>query len=46
VGRKPAVYVGLALFSSGCLLAPAARSFPVMLAAACCRASASAGLAR
>jgi DHA1 family bicyclomycin/chloramphenicol resistance-like MFS transporter len=32
VGRKPAVYVGLALFSSGCLLALAARSFTVMLA--------------
>ena len=32
VGRKLAVYVGLALFSSGCLLALAARSFPVMLA--------------
>jgi DHA1 family bicyclomycin/chloramphenicol resistance-like MFS transporter len=32
VGRKPAVYVGLALFSAGCLLALAARSFPMMLA--------------
>ena len=31
VGRKPAVYVGLALFSTGCLLALVARSFPVML---------------
>jgi len=32
VGRKPAVYVGLALFSAGCLLALIARTFPVMLA--------------
>jgi DHA1 family bicyclomycin/chloramphenicol resistance-like MFS transporter len=31
VGRKPAVYVGLALFSAGCLLALVARSLPVML---------------
>jgi MFS transporter, DHA1 family, multidrug resistance protein len=31
VGRKPAVYVGLALFSAGCLLALTARTFPVML---------------
>jgi DHA1 family bicyclomycin/chloramphenicol resistance-like MFS transporter len=31
VGRKPAVYVGLALFSSGCLLALVARSLPMML---------------
>src|SRR5262249_35596911 len=31
VGRKPAVYVGLALFSAGCLLALVARSFSVML---------------
>lgn len=31
VGRKPAVYVGLALFSAGCVLALVARSFPVML---------------
>src|SRR5215831_9038685 len=31
VGRKPAVYVGLALFSTGCLLALVSRSFPVML---------------
>ena len=32
VGRKPAVYVGLALFAAGCTLALAARTFPVMLA--------------
>ncbi len=32
VGRKPAVYAGLALFAAGCALALAARSFPVMLA--------------
>ena len=32
VGRKPAVYVGLALFSAGCLLALVARSFSMMLA--------------
>jgi len=32
VGRKPAVYAGLALFSAGCLMALLARSFPVMLA--------------
>jgi DHA1 family bicyclomycin/chloramphenicol resistance-like MFS transporter len=31
VGRKPAVYAGLALFSAGCLMALLARSFPVML---------------
>jgi DHA1 family bicyclomycin/chloramphenicol resistance-like MFS transporter len=31
VGRKPAVYVGLALFSTGCILALVARSFPVLL---------------
>jgi MFS transporter, DHA1 family, multidrug resistance protein len=31
VGRKPAVYVGLALFSAGCLMALLARTFPVML---------------
>jgi MFS transporter, DHA1 family, multidrug resistance protein len=31
VGRKPAVYIGLALFSAGCLLALLARSFPLML---------------
>jgi MFS transporter, DHA1 family, multidrug resistance protein len=31
VGRKPAVYVGLALFSAGCVLALVARSFPMML---------------
>jgi DHA1 family bicyclomycin/chloramphenicol resistance-like MFS transporter len=32
VGRKPAVYVGLALFAAGCTLALVARTFPVMLA--------------
>jgi MFS transporter, DHA1 family, multidrug resistance protein len=31
VGRKAAVYVGLALFSAGCLLALVARNFPMML---------------
>jgi MFS transporter, DHA1 family, multidrug resistance protein len=31
VGRKPAVYVGLALFSAGCVLSLVARSFPMML---------------
>jgi DHA1 family bicyclomycin/chloramphenicol resistance-like MFS transporter len=31
-GRKPAAYVGLALFSMGCLLALLSRNFPVMLA--------------
>jgi DHA1 family bicyclomycin/chloramphenicol resistance-like MFS transporter len=31
-GRKPAVYVGLGLFISGCLLALFSRTFPVMLA--------------
>ena len=31
LGRKPAVYIGLALFSAGCLLALLARSFPMML---------------
>jgi len=31
VGRKPAVYVGLALFSTGCVLALVAQSFSVML---------------
>jgi DHA1 family bicyclomycin/chloramphenicol resistance-like MFS transporter len=33
VGRKPAAFVGLALFSLGCLIALTARSFPQMLAA-------------
>lgn len=33
VGRKPAAFVGLALFSAGCLIALTARSFPQMLAA-------------
>jgi DHA1 family bicyclomycin/chloramphenicol resistance-like MFS transporter len=32
VGRKPAVYVGLVLFSVGCTLALAAQTLPVMLA--------------
>jgi DHA1 family bicyclomycin/chloramphenicol resistance-like MFS transporter len=31
VGRKPAVYVGLALFSAGCVLALVAQSLPMML---------------
>jgi DHA1 family bicyclomycin/chloramphenicol resistance-like MFS transporter len=31
-GRKPAAYIGLALFTLGCLLALLARTFPVMLA--------------
>jgi DHA1 family bicyclomycin/chloramphenicol resistance-like MFS transporter len=31
VGRKPAVYIGLALFSAGCLLALRASTFPMML---------------
>jgi DHA1 family bicyclomycin/chloramphenicol resistance-like MFS transporter len=31
VGRKPAVYFGLGLFSAGCLLALTAQTFPVML---------------
>src|SRR5262245_29569898 len=33
VGRKPAAFVGLALFSVGCVIALTARSFPQMLAA-------------
>jgi DHA1 family bicyclomycin/chloramphenicol resistance-like MFS transporter len=32
VGRKPAVYAGLALFAAGCSLSLAAQTFPVMLA--------------
>jgi len=32
VGRKPAVYFGLALFSAGCTLALTAQTFPVLLA--------------
>jgi len=32
VGRKPAVYIGLALFSAGCLLALLARTFAVLVA--------------
>jgi DHA1 family bicyclomycin/chloramphenicol resistance-like MFS transporter len=31
-GRKPAAYIGLALFSIGCLMALLARTFPMMLA--------------
>ena len=31
-GRKPAAYIGLALFSTGCLLALLSRTFPLMLA--------------
>jgi DHA1 family bicyclomycin/chloramphenicol resistance-like MFS transporter len=31
-GRKPAAFVGLALFSAGCVLALLSRSFPMMLA--------------
>ena len=31
VGRKPAVYFGLGLFSAGCTLALTAQTFPVML---------------
>ncbi len=31
-GRKPAAFVGLALFSVGCLIALTSRSFPLMLA--------------
>jgi DHA1 family bicyclomycin/chloramphenicol resistance-like MFS transporter len=33
IGRKPAAFIGLALFSAGCLLALTSRSFPQMLAA-------------
>ena len=32
VGRKPAAFAGLTLFSAGCVLALTARSFPMMLA--------------
>jgi DHA1 family bicyclomycin/chloramphenicol resistance-like MFS transporter len=32
VGRKPAAFAGLTLFSAGCVLALASRSFPMMLA--------------
>ena len=32
VGRKPAVYFGLAVFSAGCTLALTAQTFPVLLA--------------
>jgi MFS transporter, DHA1 family, multidrug resistance protein len=31
-GRKPAAYVGLALFTAGCLIALLSRTFPLMLA--------------
>ena len=31
-GRKPAAYIGLALFTMGCLLALLSRTFPLMLA--------------
>ena len=31
-GRKPAAFVGLALFSVGCVMALTSRSFPIMLA--------------
>jgi DHA1 family bicyclomycin/chloramphenicol resistance-like MFS transporter len=31
VGRKPAAFVGLALFSAGCLVAVMSRSFPLLL---------------
>jgi DHA1 family bicyclomycin/chloramphenicol resistance-like MFS transporter len=31
IGRKPAAFVGLALFTVGCLLALTARTFPLML---------------
>jgi DHA1 family bicyclomycin/chloramphenicol resistance-like MFS transporter len=33
IGRKPAAFIGLALFSVGCLIAMTSRSFPQMLAA-------------
>ena len=32
IGRKPAIYAGMALFIAGCLLSILATSFPVMLA--------------
>jgi DHA1 family bicyclomycin/chloramphenicol resistance-like MFS transporter len=32
IGRKPAAFIGLALFSVGCLIALTSRSFPQMLA--------------
>ena len=32
VGRKPAAFAGLTLFSVGCVLALTSRSFPMMLA--------------
>src|SRR4030095_1392415 len=32
VGRKPAAFAGLMLFSAGCVLALTAGSFPMMLA--------------
>ena len=46
VGRKPAVYAGLGLFIAGCVLALRARTFPVMLADAFCRASVRPGAGR
>ncbi|MFK7802680.1 MAG: multidrug effflux MFS transporter [Anaerolineae bacterium] len=33
VGRKPAIYAGLAIFMGGCLLSMVATTFPMMLAA-------------
>ncbi len=33
IGRKPAAFLGLALFSAGCLIALVARNFPLILAA-------------
>jgi DHA1 family bicyclomycin/chloramphenicol resistance-like MFS transporter len=33
IGRKPAAFLGLALFSVGCLIALVARNFPLILAA-------------
>jgi DHA1 family bicyclomycin/chloramphenicol resistance-like MFS transporter len=33
IGRKPAAFIGLALFSVGCVIALTSRSFPQMLAA-------------
>ncbi len=32
IGRKPAIYAGMALFIAGCILSITATSFPVMLA--------------
>jgi DHA1 family bicyclomycin/chloramphenicol resistance-like MFS transporter len=33
IGRKPAIYAGLAIFMAGCLLSMIATTFPMMLAA-------------